>query len=100
MSAIWRARIRDALRQLRGGAPSRTLNCGYGHGFSVLEVIDTVKRVSGVDFKVENAPRREGRSGAASSPIRNAARATLAGNRATTILRPLSPTRSPGSANS
>jgi UDP-glucose 4-epimerase len=50
----------DALRQLRAGAPSRTLNCGYGHGFSVLEVIETVKRVSGVDFKVENGPRREG----------------------------------------
>jgi len=50
----------DALTQLRSGAGSRTLNCGYGHGFSVLEVIETVKRVSGVDFKVENAARREG----------------------------------------
>jgi UDP-glucose 4-epimerase len=38
----------------------QTLNCGYGHGFSVLEVIETVKRVSGVDFKVETAARREG----------------------------------------
>ena len=35
-----------------------TLNCGYGHGFSVLEVIDTVKRVSGVDFKVDRAAPR------------------------------------------
>jgi UDP-glucose 4-epimerase len=50
----------DALRYLRSGAPSLTLNCGYGHGFSVLDVVDTVKRVSGVDFKVEIAPRREG----------------------------------------
>jgi UDP-glucose 4-epimerase len=50
----------DALRYLRSGAPSLTLNCGYGHGFSVLDVIDTVKRVSGVDFKVDIAPRREG----------------------------------------
>ena len=50
----------DALRQLRSGNSSRKLNCGYGHGFSVLEVIETVKRVSGVDFKVENAARREG----------------------------------------
>jgi UDP-glucose 4-epimerase len=49
-----------ALRYLRSGGPSLTLNCGYGHGFSVLEVIDTVKRVSGVDFKVERAARREG----------------------------------------
>jgi len=51
---------RDALRHLRSGAPSLTLNCGYGHGFSVFEVIETVKRVSGVDFKVEKAPRRAG----------------------------------------
>jgi UDP-glucose 4-epimerase len=50
----------DALRHLRGGGPSLTLNCGYGHGFSVLEVIEMVKRLSGVDFKVEMAPRREG----------------------------------------
>jgi UDP-glucose 4-epimerase len=50
----------DALRHLRSGGPSLTLNCGYGHGFSVLEVIETVKRAAGVDFKVETAPRRPG----------------------------------------
>jgi len=50
----------DALRHLRSGKDSLTLNCGYGHGFSVLEVIDAVKRASGVDFKVETAPRRAG----------------------------------------
>src|SRR5262249_14574775 len=50
----------DALAYLRGGGTSVTLNCGYGRGFSVLEVIDTVKRVSGVDFKVELSPRRLG----------------------------------------
>ena len=50
----------DALRHLRSGGQSLTLNCGYGHGFSVFDVVDTVKRVSGVDFKVEIAPRREG----------------------------------------
>ena len=50
----------DALRHLRSGGASLTLNCGYGHGFSVLEVIKMVKRVSGVDFEVEYAPRREG----------------------------------------
>jgi UDP-glucose 4-epimerase len=50
----------DALRYLRSAAPSLTLNCGYGHGFSVLEVIEAVKRVSGVDFKVDMAPRRPG----------------------------------------
>jgi UDP-glucose 4-epimerase len=50
----------DALRYLRSGAPALTLNCGYGHGFSVLDVIEAVKRVSGVDFKVDMAPRRPG----------------------------------------
>jgi UDP-glucose 4-epimerase len=50
----------DALRHLRAGGASLTLNCGYGHGFSVLEVIDTVKRVSGVDFHVDVAARRPG----------------------------------------
>jgi UDP-glucose 4-epimerase len=50
----------DALAYLRTGGASITLNCGYGRGFSVLEVIDTVKRASGVDFKIETAPRRLG----------------------------------------
>ncbi|MCC6889579.1 MAG: UDP-glucose 4-epimerase GalE [Hyphomicrobiales bacterium] len=49
-----------ALAYLRDGGASTTLNCGYGHGYSVLEVIDAVKRVSGRAFRVENAPRREG----------------------------------------
>jgi UDP-glucose 4-epimerase len=50
----------DALRYLRAGGASVTLNCGYGHGFSVREVIEMVKRVSGLDFEVEIAPRRPG----------------------------------------
>jgi UDP-glucose 4-epimerase len=50
----------DALAHLRRGGESLTLNCGYGRGFSVLDVIETVKRVSGVDFKVEVGPRRPG----------------------------------------
>jgi UDP-glucose 4-epimerase len=49
-----------ALTHLRGGGDSATFNCGYGHGYSVLEVIEAVKRVSGRDFKVELAPRRPG----------------------------------------
>ncbi|GAB6074868.1 UDP-glucose 4-epimerase GalE [Nautilia lithotrophica] len=39
---------------------SDVFNIGYGKGASVKEVIDTVKKVSGVDFKVETAPRRAG----------------------------------------
>jgi UDP-glucose 4-epimerase len=50
----------EALAYLRAGGASATLNCGYGRGFSVLEVIETVKRVAGADFKVEIAPRRAG----------------------------------------
>jgi UDP-glucose 4-epimerase len=50
----------EALRHLRSGGRSMTLNCGYGHGFSVRQVLDTVKQVSGVDFRVENAARRSG----------------------------------------
>lgn len=49
-----------ALRHLRAGGESLVLNCGYGRGASVREVIETVKRVSGVDFPVEAVPRRAG----------------------------------------
>jgi UDP-glucose 4-epimerase len=49
-----------ALEHLRAGGDSLTCNCGYGRGFSVLEVIDVVKKVSGVDFPVRIAGRRAG----------------------------------------
>ncbi|TCT13268.1 UDP-galactose 4-epimerase [Tepidamorphus gemmatus] len=49
-----------ALDRLRAGAGSMVLNCGYGRGYSVLEVIDAVRRVSGVDFTVDHAARRPG----------------------------------------
>jgi UDP-glucose 4-epimerase len=49
-----------ALAYLRGGGESLTCNCGYGHGATVREVIDVVKRVSGVDFKVNHVGRRAG----------------------------------------
>jgi UDP-glucose 4-epimerase len=51
---------RDALAYLRQGGAPVTLNCGYGHGFSVLQVIEAVKRVSGVDFRVDLAGKRPG----------------------------------------
>jgi UDP-glucose 4-epimerase len=50
----------DALRYLRAGGASITANCGYGRGYSVREVIDTVKHVSGSDFHVDTSPRRPG----------------------------------------
>ena len=49
-----------ALAHLRRGGASSTFNCGYGHGASVLEVIEAVRRVSGRDFPVEMAGRRAG----------------------------------------
>ena len=49
-----------ALDYLRGGGESTLLNCGYGHGFSVRQVIDAVERVSGKTLKVIEQPRRAG----------------------------------------
>ncbi|MEK1888355.1 MAG: UDP-glucose 4-epimerase GalE [Phyllobacterium sp.] len=49
-----------ALNYLEAGGRSTAANCGYGYGYSVLEIIDAVKRVSGVDFTVKVAPRRAG----------------------------------------
>lgn len=49
-----------ALTHLLEGGESLTANCGYGEGFSVLEVVEAVKRVSGVDFDVRMGARRAG----------------------------------------
>jgi UDP-glucose 4-epimerase len=49
-----------ALAHLRRGGESATFNCGYGHGASVFEVIEAVKRASGHNFAVEIAARRPG----------------------------------------
>jgi UDP-glucose 4-epimerase len=50
----------SALAYLRNGGASTTLNCGYGRGASVFEVVDAVRRVSGRDFPVEISGRRPG----------------------------------------
>ena len=66
----------DALVHLRRGGESVTLNLGYGRGSSVLEVVEAVKRISGVDFPVAMAGRRPGDAAAVvASPAR--ARAVL-----------------------
>ena len=49
-----------ALDYLRADGDSITLNCGYGHGYSVREVIDAVERVSGKTLNVLFEPRRAG----------------------------------------
>ena len=49
-----------ALDYLRGGGESRILNCGYGHGFSVREVLDAIQRVHGAPIDIHEEPRRAG----------------------------------------
>ncbi len=49
-----------ALEYLEAGNESDIFNCGYGHGFSVLEVLETMRKVSGVDFVAEIKERRAG----------------------------------------
>jgi UDP-glucose 4-epimerase len=49
-----------ALQRLRSGRASIVANCGYGHGYSVREVIETVKRVTGKDFDVRISSPRPG----------------------------------------
>jgi len=50
----------SALDYLRKGGESTTLNCGYGHGYSVREVVDAVNRVHGKPIKTIEQPRRAG----------------------------------------
>lgn len=52
----------DAMAYLEAGGASEVLNCGYGHGNSVLQVVEAVKRVSGKDFAVKLESRRPGDS--------------------------------------
>jgi UDP-glucose 4-epimerase len=49
-----------ALDYLREGGASVTLNCGYGHGYSVREVVSMVNRLNGTPIKTEEKPRRAG----------------------------------------
>ena len=50
----------QALHHLTDGGASLVANCGYGHGFSVREVLETARRVTGVDFPIDEGPRRPG----------------------------------------
>jgi UDP-glucose 4-epimerase len=50
----------DALTYLRGGGKSTTLNCGYGHGYSVREVLAAVEKVNGEPLNISEEPRRDG----------------------------------------
>ena len=48
------------LNHLRKGGESTTLNCAYGRGYSVREVVETVRKISGVNFRADEGPRRAG----------------------------------------
>jgi UDP-glucose 4-epimerase len=50
----------EAARHLEAGGSSVTLNCGYGRGASVLEVVQAVERVTGRPLPRQDAPRRPG----------------------------------------
>lgn len=50
----------DALSYLRGGGESQVFNCGYGQGYSVLDVVGAVERAAGLGLDVRDAPRRPG----------------------------------------
>ncbi len=50
----------DALDYLRRGGEAAICNCGYGHGYSVREVLDSVQRVAGKQLTVKEEPRRAG----------------------------------------
>jgi len=49
-----------ALQRLRAGAESLVANCGYGRGYSVMEVIEAMTRIAGRDFEVRLRGRRRG----------------------------------------
>ena len=50
----------NALAYLEKESTSQILNCGYGTGYSVKEVLSKIKEISGVDFRVVETSRREG----------------------------------------
>ena len=50
----------DALAYLRKGGDSTVLNCGYGHGYSVREVLAAVAKANGEALNVKEEPRRAG----------------------------------------
>jgi UDP-glucose 4-epimerase len=50
----------DALTYLRDGGKSLIANCGYGHGYSVREVIASVEKIAGLKLDVREEPRRAG----------------------------------------
>ena len=76
--------------------PSTTLNCGYGRGYSVLETIEAVRRVSGRNFAVQTAPRRPGDIMTMIADTSAHRQPRWTGRRNMPISKPSPPTRWPG----
>ena len=87
-----------ALEHLVAGGASLVANCGYGHGFSVREVLDTARRVTGVAFPIDGGPAPAGRPGRSWSPTAAGSRPCSAGRRATTTSTTSSPPPGAGSS--
>ena len=87
---------RLALARLRAGGGNLVANCGYGHGCSVLEVIDSVRRVHGSGLRGAHGAAPAGRRRRRDRQFRRWRAASSTGSRTTTISTRSSPTRSPG----
>ena len=60
VSDLARAHVVGLQALLQGRIQSQAINLGTGHGYSVRQVIDTARRITGRDFKVREAGRRTG----------------------------------------
>lgn len=60
VSDLARAHVAGLQKLMSGGVQSQPVNLGTGHGYSVREVIDAVRRVTGKDFRVRETERRPG----------------------------------------
>jgi UDP-glucose 4-epimerase len=49
-----------AVDYLFAGGESTTVNCGYGHGYSVREVLSSVEKIAGIKLNIKDEPRRAG----------------------------------------
>jgi hypothetical protein len=86
----------DALTYLRAGGDSLVANCGYGRGYTVREVLDSVRRLSGRDFEVRLGPRAGPAISSLRLPIPPGPALSWAGPRATTTSTRSSAVHSPG----
>ena len=88
----------DALDYLRAGGESLIANCGYGHGYSVREVIASVEKIAGLKLDVREEPRRAGDPPALVASARARCARCSAGRRSSTTSTPSCAPRSSGNS--